>query len=212
MNAQVDKYINEVEKWQDELQKLRMIIQDCGLTEEFKWRNPCYTFNGSNIALIGGFKDHCVLSFFKGALLDDAHHILRKPGENTQSARIVSFTSLQEIVELETILKSYIFEAVEVEKAELKVEFKKASEYEIPLELQDKLDENAALKAAFQALTPGRQRAYLLYFSAPKQSKTRGSRVEKYTQQILDGKGINDCVCGLSKKMPYCDGSHKYAR
>ncbi|CAL1519461.1 DUF1801 domain-containing protein [Chitinophaga sp. MM2321] len=192
MNPKVDAYFSKVEKWQKELEKLRMILLDCMLTEELKWGAPCYTFRKSNIAIIGGLKEYCVLSFFKGALLNDANGILVKPGDNTQSARVIPFTKVREIVEMEPILKAYIFEAIEVEKAGLKVDFKEKTALIFPEELQRKLDENPAFKRAFHALTPGRQRAYNLYFSAPKQSKTRDSRIEKCMQQILNGKGLND--------------------
>src|SRR5437870_303444 len=191
MNPKVDGYLRKSKKWQEELQKLRMIILDCGLTEEVKWRVPCYTFQESNIVLIGRFKECCVLSFVKGALLNDGNDILVKPGENTQAGRVIRFTNVQQIVEMEPILKAYIDEAIEVEKAGMKVNFKKNPE-PVPEELQNKLDEIPALKTAFAALTPGRQRAYILYFSAAKQSKTRESRVEKCMQQILNGKGLND--------------------
>jgi uncharacterized protein YdeI (YjbR/CyaY-like superfamily) len=192
MNPKVDVYLSKAKKWQEELEKLRMIILDCGLTEELKWGKPCYTFQKSNIVLIHVFKEYCALLFFKGALLNDANGILIKPGENTQAGRQIRFTNVREIVEMEPILKAYIYEAIEVEKAGLKVNFKKNTELIIPEEFQNKLDEIPALKTAFDALTPGRQRAYNLYFSAPKQSKTRESRVEKCMQQILNGKGLND--------------------
>jgi uncharacterized protein YdeI (YjbR/CyaY-like superfamily) len=190
-NPKVDAILSRAKKWQEEFKKLRKIVLDCGLTEELKWRLPCYTFQKSNIAIIQGFKEYCALMFFKGALLKDANGILVRPGE-TQAARQLRFTNVREIVEMEPILKAYIHEAIELEKAGLKVGFKKTTEYKIPEEFQSKLDEIHALKIAFEALTPGRQRAYILYFSAPKQSKTRESRVEKYMQQILNGKGLND--------------------
>lgn len=211
MNPDVEIYLNKARQWQDELVTLRTIVVDTPLIEEFKWRVPCYTFQKKNIVLIGAFKDNCVLSFFKGALLKDPLDILTKPGENTQAARVLRFTSLQEIIELEPVLKAYIEEAIEVEQAGLKVDVKKAAE-PVPAEFQKKLDESPALQTAFEALTPGRQRAYLMHFSAAKQSKTRETRVEKYIPQILAGKGINDCVCGLSQKLPACDGSHKSIR
>ena len=191
MNPKVDGYLRNAKKWQEEFKKLRRIILDCGLTEELKWGKPCYTFQKSNIVIIQGFKEFCALLFCKGALLNDANGILEKPGENTQAARRIPFTNVREIVEMEPILKAYIHEAIEAEKAGLKVNFKKNPE-PIPEELQNKLDEMPALKTAFDALTPGRQRAYILYFSAPKQSKTRESRVEKSLPQILNGKGLND--------------------
>ncbi len=192
MNPKVDGYLRKAKKWQEELAKLRMIILDCQLTEELKWGKPCYTFQKSNIVIIIPLKEYCALMFCKGALLNDANGILIKPGENTQAGRWIKFTAVREIVEMETILKAYIYEAIEVEKAGLKVNFKKTTEFIIPEEFQNKLDEIPALKTAFDALTPGRQRAYILYFSAPKQSKTRESRIGKCMPQILKGKGLND--------------------
>jgi uncharacterized protein YdeI (YjbR/CyaY-like superfamily) len=191
-NPKVDWYFNKAEKWQEEIKKLRMIILDCQLTEELKWGVPCYTFQKSNIVLIHGFKEYCALLFFKGALLNDVNGVLIQQTENVQAARQIRFTNVREIVKMEPILKAYIYEAIEVEKAGLKVNFKKTKEFIIPEEFQNKLDENPALKTAFDALTPGRQRAYIFYFSQPKQSKTRESRVEKCMQQILNGKGLND--------------------
>jgi len=192
MNPKVDVFLSKAKQWQEEFEKLRMIILDCQLTEELKWGKPCYTFQKSNIVIIQGFKEYCALLFVKGALLNDAKGILITQTENTQAARQIRFTNVREIVEMETILKAYVHEAIEVERAGLKVSFKETTEFKIPEEFQQKLDEIPALKTAFEALTPGRQRAYILYFSAPKQSKTRESRVEKYTQQILNGKGLND--------------------
>ena len=192
MNPKVDVYLSKAKKWQEEFEKLRMIILDCGLTEELKWGVPCYTFQKSNIVLIHVFKEYCALLFFKGALLNDTNGLLIQQTKNTQAGRQIRFTNVREIVEMEPILKAYIYEAIEVEKAGLKVNFKKTTEFIIPKEFQNKLDEIPALKTAFDALTPGRQRAYILYFSAPKQSKTRESRVEKCMQQILNGKGLND--------------------
>ncbi|MDF2557657.1 MAG: hypothetical protein K0R71_1485 [Bacillales bacterium] len=174
LNPKVDVFISRAQKWQDEYKKLREIVLDCQLTEEFKWMHPCYTFENNNVVLIHGFKEYVALT------------------ENVQAGRQIRFTNLQEIVEMEFILKDYIDEAIEVEKSGLKVELKKTSEYNIPEEFQNKLDEIPVLKTAFKTLTPGRQRAYLLYFSAPKQSKTRASRVEKYIQHILNGKGLDD--------------------
>ncbi len=190
MNPKVDVYFSEAKKWRKELEKLRMIILDCQLTEELKWGKPCYTFQKSNIVIIQGFKEFCALLFCKGALLTDPNGILKKFG--WQAARRIPFTNVREIVEMEAILKAYIDEAIEVEKAGLKVNYKKTSEFIIPEEFQKKLDEIPALKTAFDVLTPGRQRGYILYFSAPKQSKTRESRVEKCMQQILNGKGLDD--------------------
>ncbi len=192
MNPKVDFYFSKAKKWQEEFEKLRRIILDCPLTEELKWGCPCYTFQKSNIVLIHGFKEYCALLFFKGALLKDAHGILIQQTKNVQAGRQIRFTHVREIVKMEPILKTYINEAIEVEKAGLKVNFKKTADFTIPEEFQKKLDENPALKTAFDALTPGRQRGYIFYFSQPKQSKTRESRIEKYRQQILNGKGLND--------------------
>ena len=192
MNPRVDFFFNKAENWQKEFELLRSIILDCGLTEELKWGAPCYTYQENNIVLIHGFKDYCAILFFKGALLNDANGILVQQTENVQSARQVRFANAREIVNLEPVLKAYIYEAIEVGKAGLKVNLKKTTEYSIPEEFQNKLDKNPTLKAAFEALTPGRQRGYLLFFSAPKQSRTRKSRIEKYMQQIMDGKGLKD--------------------
>ncbi|MDB5032956.1 MAG: hypothetical protein JWQ98_197 [Chlorobi bacterium] len=192
MNPKVDRYLSKAKKWQKELEKLRMTILDCHLTEELKWGVPCYTFQESNVVLIHAFKEYCAILFVKGALLNDANGILIQQTKNTQAARQIRFTDVREIVEMEDVLKACIYEAIEVEKAGLKVEFKKDTEFIIPEEFQNTLDEIPALKTAFDALTPGRQRGYILYFSAPKQSRTRESRVEKCMQQILNGKGLND--------------------
>ena len=192
MNPKVDFYFDKAIKWQKEIEKLRMIVLDCGLNEELKWGCPCYTFQNSNIVLIHVFKEYCAFLFFKGALLNDTNGMLIQQTENVQGARQIRFTNVREIVETKAILKAYIYEAIEVEKAGLKVKLKKSSEFSIPEEFQKKLDKKPALKTAFNALTPGRQRGYLLYFAAPKQSKTRESRVEKCIQQILDGKGLTD--------------------
>ena len=192
MNPKVDFYFSKDNKWHKELKKLRTIILDCGLNEELKWGCPCYTFRESNIVLIHVFKEYCAILFFKGALLNDANGILVQQTKNVQAGRQNRFTDVRQIVEIETILKIYIYEAIEVEKAGLKVKFKKTTEYNIPEEFQIKLNKIPSLKTAFYALTPGRQRGYMLYFSAPKQSKTRESRVEKYMPQILNGKGLND--------------------
>jgi uncharacterized protein YdeI (YjbR/CyaY-like superfamily) len=190
MDPRVDIFLGKAGKWQEEFGKLRSIILDCGLTETLKWGVPCYTLQNRNVVLMHGFKEYCALLFFKGALLHDSEGILIIQTENVQASRQIRFTGVRQITDLEPILKAYIFEAIEVEKAGLKVEFKKTREYRIPEEFQNKLDEIPALKAAFEALTPGRQRGYLLYFSAPKQAKTRASRVEKYVPQILNGKGL----------------------
>ena len=192
MNPRVDFFFKKAKKWKEEYEQLRMIILDCGLTEELKWGCPCYTFDKRNIVLIHGFKEYCAVLFFKGALLKDKKRILIQQTENVQSARQIRFTNVREIIKLEPTLKTYIKEATEAEKAGLKVQLNKTSEFKIPAEFQNKLNKNPALKTAFNALTPGRQRGYIFYFSQPKQSKTRESRVEKCVEQILDGKGLND--------------------
>lgn len=192
MNPKVDVFVSKSKKWQRELEKLRTVILGCQLTEELKWGVPCYTFQKNNIVLLHVFKEYCAILFFKGALLKDADGILIQQTKNVQAARQIRFTSVREVVQMEPILQAYIQEAIEVEKAGLKVDFKQTTEFAMPEEFQKKLAENPALKAAFAGLTPGRQRAYLLYFSAPKQAKTRESRVEKCRQQILEGKGLND--------------------
>ena len=192
MNPKVGFFFSKAKKWREEFGKLRMIILAFPLTEELKWGKPCYTFEKSNIVLIHGFKEYCALLFMKGALLKDANGILIQQTENVQAARQIRFTSVRQIAGMEPILKAYIHEAIEVEKAGLEVNYKKTSEFIIPDEFQKKLDAIPALKTAFAALTPGRQRGYMLYFSAPKQSKTRESRVEKCMRQILSGKGLDD--------------------
>jgi len=192
MNPKVDFFFSKAGKWHEEYEKLRSIVLDCGLTEEYKWMHPCYTFREKNIVLIHGFKEYCALLFFKGALLHDNKRILIQQTENVQAGRQIRFTNAGEIVKLERTIKAYIHEAIEVEKAGLKVNHKKTSEYKVPDEFKNKLDEIPALKTAFEALTPGRQRAYLFYFAQPKLSKTREARVEKYLDQILKGKGLND--------------------
>jgi uncharacterized protein YdeI (YjbR/CyaY-like superfamily) len=192
MNPKVDFYFNKNKQWQEEIEKLRMIVLDCQLTEELKWGVPCYTFQENNIVLIHVFKEYCALLFIKGALLHDPIGILIQQTENVQAARQIRFTNVEEIDEMEHILKGYIHEAMQVEQAGLKLNYKKTAEFTIPEEFQKKLDETPDLKTAFDRLTPGRQRGYLLYFSGAKQSKTRASRVEKCLQQILNGKGLND--------------------
>lgn len=192
MNPKVDEYFSKEIKWRDEMQKLRSIVLSCRLTEELKWGKPCYTFQDKNVVLIHGFKEYCAILFLKGALLKDASHVLVQQTANVQAGRQIRFTDAQQIAAMEPILKDYIHEAVELEKAGAEVEFKADTESVIPEELKRKFDETPALKTAFEALTPGRQRAYILFFSQPKQSKTRESRVEKYMPQILDGKGLHD--------------------
>jgi uncharacterized protein YdeI (YjbR/CyaY-like superfamily) len=192
MNPKVDEFIRDAKKWREEYEALRTIVLDCGLTENLKWGVPCYTFNEKNVIIIHGFKEYCALLFFKGALLADTDRLLIIQTENTQASRQIRFTDVRGIVEKEPILKAYIREAIEAEKSGAKVNFKKTAEFAIPEEFQRKLDSTPGLKTAFDALTPGRQRAYILYFSSPKQSKTREARVEKSTQRILAGKGLND--------------------
>lgn len=191
MNPKVDAFLAGAEKWRQETRQLRRIILGCGLTEELKWGKPCYTLQDSNILIIQGFKEYCALMFCKGALLKDAHGILKKPGEHSQAARQIRFTNAAEVVGMKTVLKAYIRESIQAEKAGLKVNFQRNPE-PVPVELRKRLDENPALKTAFESLTPGRQRGYILYFSAPKQSKTRESRIEKCRRHILKGKGLND--------------------
>jgi uncharacterized protein YdeI (YjbR/CyaY-like superfamily) len=192
MNPKVDWFFDKDTQWQEEYGKLRMICLDCGLTEELKWGQPCYTFGKANIVLIHGFKEYCALLFFKGALLSDPNGILIQQTENVQGPRQLRFTSAMEIVELATTIKAYIHEAVEVEKAGLKIELKKTEDFKVPEEFQYKLDHIPALKAAFDALTPGRQRGYLFHFSQPKRAETRTARVEKFIPKILAGKGWDD--------------------
>lgn len=193
MNPKVDAYLSKATQWQEEFKQLRMLLLDNPLlTEELKWGKPCYSFQESNVALMHGFKEYCALLFCKGALLKDARGVLIQQTENVQAARQIRFTDVREIIKLKTLIKAYVQEAIEVEKAGLEVVYKKTSEFKMPEEFQIKLDATPALKTAFNALTPGRQRGYLLYFSAPKQSQTRAARVEKCRPQILNGKGLND--------------------
>ncbi len=192
MNPKVDFYFNKDKKWQPGVNKLRSIMLDCGLTEELKWGCPCYTYWDDNIVLIHDFKEYCALLFFKGILLNDTHGILIQQTENVQAARQIRFTGLEQIVKQEAIIKTYVFEAIEVEKAGLQVEMKKTADFTVAEEFQTKLDVSDALRIAFEALTPGRQKAYLLHFAAPKQAKTREARVEKCLPQIMNGKGLND--------------------
>nr|WP_295870582.1 DUF1801 domain-containing protein [uncultured Chitinophaga sp.] len=188
----VDAFMERSDKWREEFEKLRDILLDCQLTEELKWGCPCYTYNGTNVVLMHGFKEYCALLFFKGALMADPEGILVIQSENVQATRQIRFTNVKEIVKMTRMLKSYVFEAIEIEKAGYQVQFKKTEEFNMPEEFRQKLDKLPALKKAFEALTPGRQRGYLLYFSAAKQAKTRMSRIEKYMEHILDGKGLND--------------------
>jgi uncharacterized protein YdeI (YjbR/CyaY-like superfamily) len=207
-----DQFFLNARKWNSEMNMLRQIVLACGLTETIKWGQPVYVREGKNIVLINSFKDKCVLGFFKGALLKDKKGILVQQGENSQSARILSFTETKSIEKFETIIKAYVREAIEIEASGKTIEYKSVTDYQIPEEFEKRLNGSDKLKKAFNSLTPGRQRAYLMYFAGAKQSATRESRIDQYTKRILDGKGINDCICGLSKRMPGCDGSHKYAK
>ena len=192
MNPKVNAFLREADQWREEFEKLRMIVLDCPLEEELKWGKPCYTCEKNNIVLIHGFKEYCALLFFKGALLKDPKGVLIQQTENVQSARQIRFTNAREITRLESVIKAYVREAIEVEKAGLKVNYKKTEDFKVPEEFQKKLNEIPALERAFAALTPGRQRGYLFYFAAAKQSKTREARIEKCMDLILDGKGLND--------------------
>jgi uncharacterized protein YdeI (YjbR/CyaY-like superfamily) len=209
MNPKVDAFLLNTKKWREELTVLRSIVMDSGLGEELKWGAPCYVHEQANVIIMQGFKDYFALLFFKGALMKDPQNLLHKPGENTQSGRQIRMTSMDEMLGQEEVIRAYIQHAIEVEKAGEKVIAKKTEEYPVPSELEESFAENSDLQHAFYGLTPGRQRAYLLHFAEAKQSATRKARIEKYTPRILNGKGILDCWCGLSKRMPTCDGSHR---
>jgi len=210
-NPQVDAFMANLKSWEPELAKLRSIAMECQMEEGFKWMHPCYMYQDKNIFLIHGFKEYCAILFMKGALLSDGEKLLYQQTDNVQFGRQIRFTNVQQIEEIEAILKQYIFEAIEVEKAGIKVELKPHDAYEVVEEFQQKLDSDQELSKAFYALTPGRQRGYLLHFSGAKQAATRMSRIEAVRSKILKGKGLTDCICGLSKRMPNCDGSHKFA-
>lgn len=209
MISQVDLFLKKTSLWKSELQKLREILLSEELTEELKWGHPCYTFKNKNIAILGGFKDYCAVSFFKGALLRDPHKYLKQQGKNSHSVRILSFTHLSDIEKDTNVIRNYIKEAIQIEASGQKVISTNISDMTIPIELQEILKENSELQVAFNSLSEGRQKAYLLYFSAAQKKETRITRIKKYMNRILDGKGINDCICGLSQKMPSCDGSHR---
>lgn len=209
MDERVGAFLDNAKWWQPELQRLRELLLECELEEEFKWRAPCYTWEGKNIAMIGGFKAHCVLAFFKGALLRDPAGLLVQQGPNTESSRSYQFTAVAELERYASVLKAYVREAIEVEQAGLKVEHTRVDQIPMPDELAQRLASDLALKAAYAALTPGRRKTYQQHIGAAKQAKTRASRVEQAIPRILDGKGLHDCVCGLSKRMPACDGSHR---
>jgi len=209
MNPEIDQYIAKVKKWQKEMTLLREILIDCKLEEAIKWGKPCYSYNGKNLVIIQAFKDHCDLGIFNGALLTDSKKLLVKAGEHTQSGRQLRFNDSSEIVKLRAVIKSYIKESIALEKTGVKLEVTEKPEAIVVKELDAIFKKDSALKKAFAALTPGRQRAYLIYFSAAKQSETRISRINNNASKIMCGKGMNDCTCGLSKRMPNCDGSHK---
>lgn len=208
MNSKIEDFFNNQTTWKAEMDVLRSIALDCNLNEELKWKVPCYTYKGNNIFIIHGFKEYCAINFFKGALLKDDEKILVQQTKNVQATRQIRFTGSKEISALEKTLKAYIFEAIEVEKAGLKINYKKTDDFEVPIEFAQKLKELPELEKAFKALTSGRQKGYLLYFTGAKQAKTREARIEKYIPRIMNGIGFNDCVCGKSKRMPNCDGSH----
>ncbi len=192
MNRKVDLFLRKASKWQKEMTILRTLVLECGLNEDFKWMHPCYTYKKSNVVLIHGFKEYCALLFHKGALLKDPDHILIKQTKNVQAARQIRFTNSEEVIKLRSAIKAYVYEAIEIEKAGLKVPMKKTTEFNMPEELQQKFNESPDFKAAFEALTPGRQRGYLLHFSQAKQSKTRLARIERNRQKIIEGKGLKD--------------------
>lgn len=209
MNADVEKYIENARNWSSEMRELRNLLLECGLEETYKWKQPCYTFRDKNVLIIGQFKAYCTLSFFKGSLMADPEKLMVSPGPNSQSVRMLRFTDSETIHEKRALIKSYVFEAIELEKSGAKVEKKETKSLDIPDELQEKMDNDTVFAEAFNGLTPGRQRGYVLYFNGAKQAQTRKDRIERYTDRILKGKGFHDCVCGLSRKMPTCDGSHK---
>ena len=211
MNPEVDNHIAGLTSWKRETMALRTILLSCGLSEEFKWRQPCYTSKGRNIAIIGNLKDCCVVSFFKGSALDDPEGILQKPGENTQTGRVIRFRNLDEIQSLAVRIRNLVHQAVTIEGSAAIPDKKDHPVLQPPAELIDAFERDPALRAAFEGLTAGRRRGYLMHFNAVSQSGTRTRRIESHRDRILNGKGIHDCVCGLSKRMPNCDGSHKYA-
>lgn len=209
MDDKILEYFKKVGRWQLELAKLRQIILDCGLKEEYKWMHPCYTVNGKNVVLIHEFKDYCAILFHKGVLLKDEANILIQQTENVQVARQIRFDKTSHIEELEAIIKKYIYEAIDIELSGVKIEKKETRAFTLPQELELKFDENPTFGTAFHKLSQGRQRGYLIYFSEAKQSKTREARIEKSTERILNGFGLKDCICGRSRRLPNCDGSHR---
>ena len=209
MDARADDFFERQVQWKDELIALRAILLECMLTETIKWKIPCYVFENKNIAVLHGFKEHCAIGFFKGALLLDEANRLTQPTENSQAGRQLRFNSTKEILANKSHIQSYIFEAIEIEKNGLKIAYKTAEEFNIPDELTEEFTKNTAFEEAFYRLTPGRQKGYLLHFANAKQSTTRTNRILQAVPRILNGKGLTDCTCGLSKRMPSCDGSHK---
>lgn len=209
MNPALHSYFSDATQWPDEIRALRSIVLECGLDEEYKWKQPCYSFQGKNVVMIAQFKNYCTLSFFKGALLSDSEKWLVAPGPNSHHVRMLRFTDVETIQNNRAAIKAYIFEALEIEKAGEQVASTAKDSMEFPEELREKMDSDPYFAQAFGALTPGRQRGYILYFSGAKQAHTRRERIERYTDKILQGKGFHDCTCGLSKRFPTCDGSHK---
>lgn len=212
MDLKAEAYIAHIKKWHNEMAMLREILLNAGLQEEFKWGRPCYTIDSKNIAILYDFKSACGIGFFKGALMKDPKGLLKKQGEHSQSSRIMNFQDLNEIAKAKSVIIDYIKESIKVERSGLKQEKQDVHEMIIISELQELLDQDQSFKKAFASLTPGRQRGYHIFFSAAKQSETRISRIKKYKERILQGYGLNDCTCGLSKKMPTCDGSHKFIK
>lgn len=210
MNPEVEAFLNKPTKWKKEIERLRRLLLECGLTESIKWRNLCYSINNSNIVIIQPFKVYCALGFFNGALLSDPDQLLIKPGANTQAGRQLRFTDLKEIEKKSNAIKRYLKNAMEIQKKGIELIIEKNAAPDLPDELTSIFKQNAPFKKAFHALTPGRQRAYLIFFTGSKNTETRQNRINKYIGRILDGKGINDCTCGLSKRMPQCDGSHRF--
>ena len=209
MSNPIEEFFDSAPRWKDEMNGLRAILSNTKLKQEYKWKSPCYTHKGKNIAIIGAFKDYCTLSFFKGTLLKDEKKLLKSPGENSQATKMFCFTSVNDIIKHEETIKEYIKEAIQVEEKGLTIDYKSADEYNVPEELTAAFKKDDSLKQAFYALTQGRQKGYLLYFSGAKQAKTRTDRINKYAPRIMKGYGFHDCVCGLSNRMPTCDGSHK---
>ncbi|MBP6620646.1 MAG: YdeI/OmpD-associated family protein [Leadbetterella sp.] len=210
INEKLNDFFEKDGKWHDELNELRKTVLETGLIEELKWKQPCYTLDGTNLLMVSSFKDFAFVSFLNGSLLADTENILVKPGENSQFSRLMRFYNVDEVKKLKSTLLAYIYEAIEAQKAGLKPLIVKEKVLDFPEELLEKFSSDNKFKTAFDALTPGRQRAYNIYFTGAKSSKARTSRIESYTERIMNGKGFNDCICGFSKRMPNCDGSHKY--